>query len=374
MYKFKLEGTFLEKPVLTLEGVSIPYLTMSSTYYPAETTQGPDGPVITAPEFCSLNFSLSQKVGNLESHTMYRVKASTDGQLTFSEVDCAEAGIPPQFVKKKKKDSPKEEKDESPKERKTEKESEEASAGDSMEPKVCAKCGKKMVDGKCSGKCSTDAAKGTTCLKCGAPLDAQDKCPQCSPPIKEAKKDACADAKYATIALLNKLRAGEITAALQYEVYSVIVPSLHMPGLADIFSEHEEQEWGHSATLAQRIHELGGTPVADLNTIAALCPFSISHDTMPKDMVATIRKQEEQAVSDYKAAILQCQADPTTRLMLEEILGDEEEHLTDAQSLLEGNSATASKKIMVEPVALPNESKGKAKSGLALLIDYAKVL
>lgn len=360
MYNFKLEGTFLEKPVLTLEGVPVPYQTMSATYFPAETTQGPDGPVITVPEFCSLNFSLSQKVGNLESNTMYRVRASVDGKLTFSEIDCAEAGIPPQFVKKKKKDSPKEEKDESPEERKKEKESDEASM-----KKTCSTCGAPMKDGKCTGKCS--AAKGTTCLKCGAPLDAHDKCPQCSPPPKEAKKDAEADAKYATIATLNKLRAAEITSALQYEVYSVTVPSLHMPGLEDIFSEHEEQEWGHSAALAQRIHELGGEPVADLKTIAALCPFQISHDTLPKDMVETIRKQEEQAVADYKAAIAMSQADPTTRLMLEEILSDEEEHLTDAKSLLEGNSATASK---VEPVHIP----GKAKSGLTLLIDYAKVL
>jgi hypothetical protein len=86
MYTFKLEGTFLDKPSLTLEGISIPYKTLSAQYWPSETYTNPDGKVETFPEICSLTFTLSSQIGNLKSDTVYRVMASKNGQLTFEEL------------------------------------------------------------------------------------------------------------------------------------------------------------------------------------------------------------------------------------------------------------------------------------------------
>lgn len=139
------------------------------------------------------------------------------------------------------------------------------------------------------------------------------------------------------IHMLNELRAAEIVAALQYEIYSVTVPSLHMQGLEDLFEEHEEEERKHAKKIAQRIHELEGEPIADPVAISKLSPYQISYDVTPEGMVKTLLEQERIGLDSYRKAIEMAQDDPATRLMLEEILRDEEEHTADMKSMLEHN-------------------------------------
>lgn len=139
------------------------------------------------------------------------------------------------------------------------------------------------------------------------------------------------------IRMLNELRAAEIVAALQYEIYSITVPSLHMQGLEDLFEEHEEEERKHAKKIAQRIHELDGEPVADPVEISKLSPYQISYDVAPEAMVKTLLEQERIGLDSYRKAIEMAKDDPATRLMLEEILRDEEEHTADMKSMLEHN-------------------------------------
>lgn len=136
---------------------------------------------------------------------------------------------------------------------------------------------------------------------------------------------------------LNGLRAAEIVATLQYEIYAILVPSLHMQGLETLFEEHGDEERKHAKKLAQRIHELDGVPVAHPIDIAKLSPYEISYDTTAEGMVATLLEQERIGVESYRKAIDLCAKDPATRLLLEEILQDEEEHTTDMKSMLEDN-------------------------------------
>lgn len=89
MYIFKIEGTFTGKPVLTIDGQSVPFETFSACYYPEEKLL--DNSVL--PEYTSLMFTLSSKVGNLESNTVYRVKANKDGVLTFEKYNMADARV-----------------------------------------------------------------------------------------------------------------------------------------------------------------------------------------------------------------------------------------------------------------------------------------
>lgn len=100
MNTFKIEGSFLNKPTLTVDGQTVPFATLSAIYYPEEIIGGEK-----FNEVASLQFSVAEKIGNLEANTFYRVKAEVDGKLTFEEVDVetSKAGVPPQFIKKDKK-------------------------------------------------------------------------------------------------------------------------------------------------------------------------------------------------------------------------------------------------------------------------------
>lgn len=89
MYNFKLEGTFTNKPALTLDGVEVPFKTLSAHYSPAEGEES---------ELVVLEFTLASKIGNLEPDTAYRVKSNAEGKLTFEVA----AGKPPFFAKKEK--------------------------------------------------------------------------------------------------------------------------------------------------------------------------------------------------------------------------------------------------------------------------------
>ena len=172
------------------------------------------------------------------------------------------------------------------------------------------------------------------CKDCGAPtMGLNPNCDSCMGPSIESQWDTTA-ANESIVQTLNKLRAGEITSALQYELYAITVPSMHMSGLEEIFTEHENDEREHAKKLAKRIHELDGRPTADMCEIAQLSPIQVQSDTTPETMVATILGQEQIAVKDYKEAITLCKDDSTTRLLLEEILADEEEHLSDMKSML----------------------------------------
>lgn len=135
---------------------------------------------------------------------------------------------------------------------------------------------------------------------------------------------------------LNKLWAGEVAAILQYEVFYVTAPSLHMAALQEVFKEHQAQEQKHARMLTQRISELGGTPAGALEELARLAPHKVENCSDAAGMVSILQYQEQIAVDAYKAAIKQAhaQGDPATRSMLEEILREEEEHLSDMESMI----------------------------------------
>ena len=138
------------------------------------------------------------------------------------------------------------------------------------------------------------------------------------------------------ITILNELRSGEIVSYLQYELFGITVPSLNMQGLEDLFEEHEESEREHAKQLAQRIHELGGTPVFELSQVEQLSPYKIQEVHSATEMVQVLKEQEEIAIQSYRDAIKHFENhDPATRRLLEDILAEEEEHATDMRSMLE---------------------------------------
>ena len=73
---------------------------------------------------------------------------------------------------------------------------------------------------------------------------------------------------HTIVSSLNRLRSTEITSYLQYKQHAYMAVSLLSPGLKTEFEAHALQELQHADTLANRIQQLGGVPVFDLQELA----------------------------------------------------------------------------------------------------------
>jgi bacterioferritin len=107
------------------------------------------------------------------------------------------------------------------------------------------------------------------------------------------------------------------------------------------FLQHAKEERGHMMLAAERINQLGGTP--DFNP-EGLATRSASQYAVGANLVEMIKENlvaERIACEHYRELIrFFADKDPTTRVMMEGILTNEEEHANDMHDLLvahEGN-------------------------------------
>jgi bacterioferritin len=142
--------------------------------------------------------------------------------------------------------------------------------------------------------------------------------------------DMYANAKLVDV--LNDLRARELGVVMQYmrQHYTVTGPEgmLH----ADTFKDVAITEMKHAEALAERIEFIGGTATTQPHSFVS--EFAGFKEMAKQDFTA-----EADAVMRYKAAIkiADAQDDPTTRTLLESILGDEEAHLKIFTDMLGGD-------------------------------------
>src|SRR5512133_1495569 len=120
--------------------------------------------------------------------------------------------------------------------------------------------------------------------------------------------------------IINKSIAGELQALVQYMWQHVMAVGLASPAVRDMFEDIAIEEMKHAEKLAERLDLLGGVPTTSPD------PIKVGGDL--KQMIQNNLEAEDGAISLYKEAIrLSIEVnDPVTRLMYEEILGDEEEH------------------------------------------------
>lgn len=142
----------------------------------------------------------------------------------------------------------------------------------------------------------------------------------------------------ALVAELNRLRAGELVAELQYRHHAYMAVSMAMPGIKAEFEEHAAQEAHHADLLANRVHELGGDPVYDPCEVGRLAEELHMKWGSPKTLVEMIKfdyQLERLQIVEYTRLIRQVAFhDPTTRRILEEILADTENHAAEMADLL----------------------------------------
>ncbi len=138
-----------------------------------------------------------------------------------------------------------------------------------------------------------------------------------------------------TISILNEALATEIVCVLRYMHHYFMATGVHGMAVRDEFKEHADAEREHADAIAERIQQLGGRP--DFNP-ASLVQRSASQyvegeslaDMIKEDLIA-----ERIVIEVYQKMVRHFENnDPTTRVMIEHILREEEEHASDLSDLL----------------------------------------
>jgi len=134
--------------------------------------------------------------------------------------------------------------------------------------------------------------------------------------------------KQKIIEALNADRADELAAVIQYMGHHYTAEGIDSPAVIEMFKSTAKDEMKHAEKLGERIDYLGGEPTTK--------PSGIATGGNLKKMVEDDLASENQAINNYKAHIKLCEelGDPTTRLMLEEILSDEEGHANNWETVL----------------------------------------
>ena len=122
------------------------------------------------------------------------------------------------------------------------------------------------------------------------------------------------------IEALNKARARELGAIIQYMMHHYTATGMSSPELVDQFKDTAVEEMKHAERLGERIDYLGGEPTTK--------PTTIQTGGDLKKMLQDNLAIENEAVAMYRDIIKLAAelGDSTTRLMMEEIMAEEEDH------------------------------------------------
>jgi bacterioferritin len=137
------------------------------------------------------------------------------------------------------------------------------------------------------------------------------------------------------IAVLNESLATELVCVLRYKRHYYMADGINSASVAAEFLQHATEEQGHADLIAARIVQLQGEPDFNPATLlqrshAEYVPGTDLIDMIKEDLVA-----ERVAIASYSEIIRWLgDNDVTTRRLMENILGVEEEHADDLLTFL----------------------------------------
>jgi bacterioferritin len=142
------------------------------------------------------------------------------------------------------------------------------------------------------------------------------------------------DPDHAT-SILNEVLATEIVCTLRYRFHYFMATGIHSTGVAEEFLEHANEEQEHADRIARRIKQLGGKPEMNPAVIVQNSHSEYKEGSSLADMIRENLIAERIAIESYREIVnFFGEKDPTTRVMLEEILAKEEEHADELTDLL----------------------------------------
>jgi bacterioferritin len=135
--------------------------------------------------------------------------------------------------------------------------------------------------------------------------------------------------------ILNEVLATEIVCTLRYRFHYFMATGIHSTGVAEEFLEHANEEQEHADRIARRIKQLGGKPEMNPAVIVQNSHSEYKEGSSLADMIREDLIAERIAIESYREIVnFFGEKDPTTRVMLEEILAKEEEHADELTDLL----------------------------------------
>lgn len=141
--------------------------------------------------------------------------------------------------------------------------------------------------------------------------------------------------KDKTIEILNDALATEIVCVLRYMHHYFMATGVHAMSVRNEFKEHADAEREHADKIADRIQQLGGKPDFNPKSLLERSASQYVEGSNLAEMVKEDLVAERVVIEVYSEMIRYFgNNDPTTRIMIEKILKDEEEHASDLSDLL----------------------------------------
>jgi bacterioferritin len=145
---------------------------------------------------------------------------------------------------------------------------------------------------------------------------------------------------------LNDILRWEWTGVAQYAQASFVVTGVLREVYADVFSEGAEESFGHAKKIGEKIVALGGVPTIERAKVQ-----------QSDDLLELLRiglEFERGAVKLYSEAIDLCDDEMALRVLLEDILLEEQDGVDHLEKLLRNQ----------QPLTAAKETgKGKTKAG-----------
>jgi len=137
------------------------------------------------------------------------------------------------------------------------------------------------------------------------------------------------------IAILNQAVATEIVCILRYKFHAVCAAGLASEAVKEEFAQHATEEEQHLDLLTERINQLGGKPNLNPEGVASRAASEYVEGDNLVEMIKEDLVAERIAIETYRDMVRHFgDNDPTTRVILERILAQEEEHANDMHDLL----------------------------------------
>jgi bacterioferritin len=138
-----------------------------------------------------------------------------------------------------------------------------------------------------------------------------------------------------TIRLLNEAVATEIVCILRYRFHAITATGIASESVKKEFAQHAMEEEQHLLWIAERINQLGGKPNMNPDEVSRRAHSQYVEGQSLVDMIKENLVAERIAVETYRDMIRYfAEKDPTTRVLLERVLAQEEEHANDMHDLL----------------------------------------
>jgi len=142
---------------------------------------------------------------------------------------------------------------------------------------------------------------------------------------------------------LNDILRWEWKGVLQYTQASFLVQDVWREVFARFFREGAEESLGHAHKIGDKIVALGGTPTVE--------HAEVHQSAELHEMLQHALELERGAVEHYSEALELCQDDHPLRVLLEDIILEEQEGVEHIEKLLASHE-----------LAVPSESFGRAKA------------